>query len=212
MPDEWTRFKDAATLIETKIGHELNLIGQRMTWLVLLQSFLFAAWINIADAHLMSGQFRTMLYSIVGTIGFCSALLALIATRAALLVGDLLLHARRSAENGLRRLSQHDGRKLFPPLGTYREGSTRGTQVSGAVAAAFLPPLFVGAWVAIGIQSSIVVEDTTWATFVPIGLAPLVGVWMLSSVRSSSCLARQRRKLEKRMLRLLKTGSSSARR
>jgi hypothetical protein len=177
MSDEWNQLKDAAALIETKIGHELNLIGQRMTWLVLSESFLFAAWINIGSSRFSAKQW--LLYKVVWTIGFASAALALAATRAALLVGDALLEAREYVEDCLRALALSHGDKLFPRLGPNRDGRTRWTHITGALPATFLPPLFMGAWLAIALQSTLVVDDPSSALWYAIAPFLCLGAWLL---------------------------------
>jgi hypothetical protein len=47
-------------LVETMIGHEFALIGNRMTWLSISQSFLFGAYASIATDPHREGVFRSL--------------------------------------------------------------------------------------------------------------------------------------------------------
>jgi len=115
-----------------KVGRELDLIGQRMTWLVTSQAFLFTAWVN-AKKEVDSNLFALSL--VVSTIGLSIALVAYGAICAAL---------RVLARMGTLYLESVEISLGLPPMGANREEPE--TLRRGNWPALFLPPIFAGIW------------------------------------------------------------------
>jgi hypothetical protein len=147
---DWSTLHDLVSLTEVKLGHEINLIGQRLVWLVISESFLFNVWVAIPRSSLTDLQ-KELLFRIIGAVGFFTAVLAVLGTGAALAVADELMLARDRVEEEIRsHLPDRVGLILVPQLGHARDDRVRNTNHLGNVSAMFLPPLFVAAWAAIG--------------------------------------------------------------
>ena len=126
-------------LVEVKIGHELNLINHRISWLATSQSFLFVAVATLltsdyASAHLAA---RVFLFSIP-VVGLCLCFVVLGAVNAALRVLSRdLLPERAALVVEINRIS---GLTLAPL------GPDRLTEFFGALPARWIPIIFGGSW------------------------------------------------------------------
>jgi hypothetical protein len=115
----------------TKVSTELELIGQRMAWLVMSQSFLFLAYVS-------SGTFGRVptLPLVISIVGLSVAVSAYFSIGAAMRVlehyGGYYLEA---IERKLR----------LPPGGHHRRDVW--TVQTGHVSTLVVPPLFTGVWV-----------------------------------------------------------------
>jgi hypothetical protein len=136
---------ELAQLIELKMGHELNLIGQRMTWILVSQSFLFGAWTQVRGASEYPLH-RGALFMAIGLIGGVTPLVAYPPTLAALQMHDVLLDARQAIETALGF-----DVKLVPLMGRGRK--VPWTLWAGNLPPLLLPPFFFAVWMAIGAAS-----------------------------------------------------------
>lgn len=130
---------EISNLVEIKIGHELNLINHRISWLATSQSFLFVAVATLLTtdypmAHLAT---RVFLFSIP-VVGLSLCLVVLTAVNAALkvLTSDLLPE-RAALVVKINRLA---GLALTPL------GPDRLTEFFGALPAKWIPMIFGGSW------------------------------------------------------------------
>lgn len=189
---DWSTLRDLVSLTEVKLGHEINLIGQRLGWLVLSESFLFNVWLAVPRSNLTDLQ-KELLFRIIGSVGFITAVLAVLGTGAALAVADELMLARDRVEAEIRScLPQRVGTVLVPRLGHARDHRVRHSTLLGNVAAMFLPPLFVATWAAIGAESCMgTSEDARWAP-------PLFGLLVFFALSASVLVTvrKRRRSLE----------------
>lgn len=119
-----------------KVERELELIGQRMTWLVTSQAFLFAAWIQAKTPDARS------LALVVSCIGFAIAVPAIFSICAALRV------LKRTGGYYMQAVEIALG---LPPMGTQRQDPI--TIHFGNWPAIFLPSIFAGTWVAVGVNT-----------------------------------------------------------
>lgn len=113
-----------------KVERELDLIGQRMTWLVTSQSFLFTAWVAAKKENPAPS-----LALVVSVIGFAIALPAFSAVCAALRVLDRM---------GTYYLESVEIALGLPPMGKHREDPS--TIHFGSLPALLLPSIFGGTW------------------------------------------------------------------
>jgi hypothetical protein len=114
-------------------------------------------------------------------------------TGAALAVADELMLARDRVEVEIRaRLPQGVGATVVPRLGLARDDRVRHSTLFGNVTAMFLPPLFVAAWAAIGVESCI--ADSEYERWGP----PVVGLLVFFAVSGSvvATVRKRRRSLE----------------
>jgi len=146
--------KDTAMFIETRISHEITLMGQRMTWLVTSQAFLFAAWVQLVKAQGSSGATGSgaaacssagdsaeLLLYLIPAVGLGVSLAGWVAIAAAMRMVDLLVTDRASIDGPL-------GLRAMSPL-----RPSPWTRIAGHAPTGVLPPLFVGAWVMVVLVS-----------------------------------------------------------
>lgn len=131
-----TEIKDRATLLETRLSHEFALMGQRMTWLVTSQAFLFTAWVQLVKTDPL-GDAATLLLVVLPVIGLGVSLAAAYSINAAMRMVDVLVIDRAAIDGML-------GLTAMSPL--RRDDWTR---VAGHAPTVFLPPLFVAAWLVV---------------------------------------------------------------
>jgi hypothetical protein len=131
-----------AELIETKIGHELNLINHRISWLATSQSFLM-----LAVAALLATRETRFHPAVLGfafsipIVGLVLCIQVLRSVRAAFRVlTEHLLPERRSLTNELNRLS---GLSMEPL------GPDRLTDFVGALPAKWIPATFMVSWLVV---------------------------------------------------------------
>jgi hypothetical protein len=133
-------------LLESKIGHEVALIGHRMEWLVVSEAFLFGAFATVLASGSMDASARRTMVLLLPILGMTLAGLASIGVLAALAVSRALLKARGVIDNNVRRLTAMEE---WSKLGyrSSRKKSIRWTEPGGKVTAILVPPLILLAWV-----------------------------------------------------------------
>ncbi len=125
------------SLIRAQIEHEDNLIGQRLSWFVASQSFLFTAYAIVVSnirPNIPAHHQQLMLYNVIPV--------AAIATCALLYCTTLAGHL---AIRNLRRIYEQETKArpmAFPPVHGFRR-----TQTLGESAPLFLPPIFLVLWI-----------------------------------------------------------------
>jgi hypothetical protein len=149
----WSEFKDKATLIETRIAHEINLMGQRMTWLVTSQAFLFAGWMQLVKSSDLGSEVplpddAKLLFYVVPTIGLGVAIAGWAAIAAAMLMVDTLVVDRAGIDDQLD-LTRMSPRRARP-----------WTRIAGHAPTEILPPLFVTAWLIVIVRE--LSQDSSW--------------------------------------------------
>src|SRR5262245_37874423 len=122
---------------ELKVSHELELINNRMSWLVTSESFLFIAW---AHSGIMPDSGALPL--VVSVVGLCVGLAGFFSIGAAMRV-----HERMSAIY----LDAIERAMKLPPTGYRRED--RWTLLCGNIAVVMLPSLFAAVWAGAAYQS-----------------------------------------------------------
>jgi hypothetical protein len=128
-------------LIASKIAHEDNLVGQRVTWLVMSQSFLFGAFAALLAGMrdgIMPAALAKLLSVVIPLVGILLPFLVLLAVGAA--TGAL---SKWRAERA-RILATPEGKALDWPHVEHRMGLIFGQLLPPAAALGFLL-----AWVAI---------------------------------------------------------------
>ena len=142
--DKLTVAKDRLTLLETRLAHEFNLAGHRMSWLVTSQAFLFTAWVQlsrVAEQSLPRTSFERsrmdLLFTLIPCIGIITAIAGGVATWAAMRMTDYLVTDRADFDGDL-------GLRDMSPL---RESSW--TRWIGQMPPGILPASFVIAWLTI---------------------------------------------------------------
>jgi hypothetical protein len=135
-----------ASLIESKIAHEIQLTGHRMTWLMISQSFLLSALASLASKR--EGALWVLIWPMFPVVGISSCLLGLFAVGAAREVMGVLSERRAQIEDRLnsRYLAKCAAQ---PRLGALEERLPERLRWSGRLGALpglLLPWLFIGAW------------------------------------------------------------------
>jgi hypothetical protein len=133
---------EISNLVEVKIGHELNLINHRISWLAASQSFLFVAVATLFATH--SGQGHDAIFWFIFYIplmGIILCIVVLVAVNAALKVlANDLLPERAALVAEIKNLS---GANLAPL------GPDRLTNFFGAIPAIWIPSVFIFSWVVV---------------------------------------------------------------
>jgi hypothetical protein len=124
---------DGLRYLETVYGHELALIGNRMTWFAITQSFLFGAYATIAtDPARLDRAFRAttssdplvgvttinVLLLVMPVLGIAIALAAFFSVRAAGTVRAHLGAARGDLQKQLNEALKANGLRQIPVIGT----------------------------------------------------------------------------------------------
>jgi len=126
-------------IVRSQIEHEDNLVGQRLSWFVAAQSFLFTAYAitvsNLRPAeYSISSRMQHSMLIVVPLVALLTCLLLYVAIIAGLV-----------AIANLRRLfNEHVGQPTqqgLPPIQGYRH-----TQLFGQAGPVLLPLIFVAAW------------------------------------------------------------------
>jgi hypothetical protein len=113
---------------DTKVSHELDLIGHRMTWLVTSQAFLFAGWVTVASNE-------PKLALVIAIVGLSVSLVAFLGIGAALRVLDRM---------GSLYLAAVEAALCLPEMGSRRADAW--TIKFGNWPAVVIPPVFAGVW------------------------------------------------------------------
>jgi hypothetical protein len=127
--------------IESRIAYETGWIGQRMTWLVVSQSFLFGAFVSAA-AH-DTVRFLVFFKWLLALIGLVIATFAYLAIRAAKWVGSDLLTLRSLVDIAIQ---EQPGLATWPVLGLVRTGLSQGSVRQGSLASHVIPISLIAAW------------------------------------------------------------------
>ena len=143
-PEIWSEVKDQAFVVETRIAHEINLLGQRTTWLVMSQAFLFAAWVQLAIHQDPPGTSTPskidILFYVIPCIGLGVSIAATFSIWAAMRMIDARIIDRVVIDKVLG----------LTEMGPNRKESW--TRLAGHAPTEILPPLFVVAWSAVLVQ------------------------------------------------------------
>jgi hypothetical protein len=149
--DHWARTKDKVTILSQLLLNEQQLMGYRMAWLVMSQSFLFGAVI-FGDAP-DAGETTRLALKLVTLLGLFISLSATLGVAAALRMVHILNH----------HLELFDGVLGLQRLGPRRQSSW--TTWAGNAPAIVLPAWFAGSW--------LVLLRTVW--HVPLSLSTTLG-------------------------------------
>lgn len=128
----WGRTKDKVAILSQLLLNEQQLMGYRMAWLVMSQSFLFGAVI-FGDAP-DAGATTRLALKIVTLLGLFISLSAALGVAAALRMIHILSH----------HLERFDGELGLVRLGPTRESAW--TTWAGNAPAIVLPAWFAGSW------------------------------------------------------------------
>ena len=133
---------EIADLVETKIGHELNLINHRISWLATSQSFLFVAVATLFATYSNETHSAILVFLFcLPVIGLALCIQVFRSVRAALKVLTYhLLSERAALVTELNRLVG----TAFAPL-----GPDRLTDFEGALPAKWIPSVFIVSWLVI---------------------------------------------------------------
>lgn len=162
LPEDIGKICSLGSLIESRIGHEIALIGHRIQWLVVSESFLFGAFATIlasrTDSYGSSFSKAAIVY-MLPILGMLLAMLAWISVLQALRVSEALLKTRGNIDRTLtKRIASLD----WPHLGLKREGKgLRGTDFWGKTSAFCVPPLLAMAWLYLFLMISIKAGGST---------------------------------------------------
>ena len=132
---------DATNLLANKQAFEAGWVGQRMSWLVISQSFLFSAFATAAQRDL---PILIVLKWIVPLLGLVQAVATQISIMSASAVDGELYKTRSLLDVGLRLFAP--GMHKLPPLGDVRIGRMYHTRWRGALSSRVLPSTLVIAW------------------------------------------------------------------
>lgn len=131
-------------LIESKMSHEVSLLGHRMEWLVVSEAFLFAAFtLVLTDGKHLGLQLRIFLFCFYAALGAFLAYSARKSIKAALAVTGPLLKARGEIEDRLKNCTDL---KELPNLGPIREKEIESTVSDGNFSAQWVPLAIGVAW------------------------------------------------------------------
>jgi hypothetical protein len=138
-----------ATLVEAKLGHEVTLLGHRMEWLGVSESFLFGAFAVVLTSgtkETVPAHLRFVMLILLLSIGIALAVVVFFSLRAALTVSRALRTPRGIIEERLKTVT---GIRELPNLGNEdtREKSLRWTLEWGSATAKWVPLLIVAIWV-----------------------------------------------------------------
>lgn len=127
------------SIVRGQIEHEDNLIGQRLSWFVAAQSFLFTAYAitvsNSGPNHTepVIERMRLLLWLIPLT-----AILTCLLIYAAVIAGSIAIHALRRLYHNY---ADHSATTGLPPVMGYRS-----TQILGLAAPMLMPLVFLVVW------------------------------------------------------------------
>jgi hypothetical protein len=127
-------------IVRSQIEHEDNLVGQRLSWFVAAQSFLFTAYAitvsNIRpDNHPSPSRIQQSMLMVVPLVALLTCLLLSITIIAGLVA---IANLRRLFDSHVPQPAQH----RLPPIQGYRH-----TRLFGQAGPILLPYIFAAAWV-----------------------------------------------------------------
>lgn len=136
-----------AALVESRVAHEVNFIGNRMTWLVVSESFLFTAFatiLTVPNAQ-VTATARCLAISLP-VLGVSIAAIVWPSVLAATKVMHALTQTRGTIDKQIKRLAIPN----WISLGTEsREPWLRDTVARGDWPVKYVPPLLIAAWLAV---------------------------------------------------------------
>jgi hypothetical protein len=135
-PDETTLLLTQLTRIGVAIDKELTLISERMSWLVISESFIFSAF-TVAVANQEKAAVLDTLAYLMPLVGFLMALLVYPSLLAAHISAQRLKVERHEFE---LRLPEHLRARLLAP---------KGAHILGSLPAFVIPVMFLLVWSAI---------------------------------------------------------------
>lgn len=135
-----TNLLEVCNLLETQIGHELNLINHRISWLATSQSFLFLAVATLLSTTNVLIKHATLAFLFaVPIVGLVLCFLVRVGVNAALeVLADDLLPKRAAL---VAQLNQLAGTTLKPL------GPERLTNYSGTLPARWIPITLIASWI-----------------------------------------------------------------
>ena len=133
---------DASNLMAAKQSFEAGWIGQRMSWLVVSQSFLFSAFAAAATQHTVA--VLVFLKWLVPIMGWVQAVATYISILAAGRIDNELYKTRSILDLGLRQYAP--GMRQLPPLGNVRIGRAYHTRIMGSLSSRLIPVTLIVAW------------------------------------------------------------------
>lgn len=133
---------EIANLVEIKIGHELNLINHRVSWLATSQSFLFVAVATLLAMPSKPTHPAVLCFLLsIPVVGLVLCIQVFRSVRAAFKVlTDHLLPERAALVAELNRVAG----TTFAPL-----GADRLTDFVGALPAKWIPSTFIASWIVV---------------------------------------------------------------
>jgi len=138
-----------AELLESKLGHEISLLGHRMESLAISETFLFGAFslILTSGGRIPPTAKFVMLVSLP-IVGVALAVVSLVSLKAALAVAEALREARGDIDGCIQRLTGLGAR--WPNLGNaaHRNPGLKWTLDWGSAATKFVP-LMLAVWMAL---------------------------------------------------------------
>lgn len=132
---------DASNLLNTKQSFEAGWVGQRMSWLVISQSFLFSAFATASQRDL---AILIVLKWLVPVLGLVQATATRLSIQSASRVDSELYKTRSLLDVGLRLYAP--GLHKLPPLGDVRSGRLYRSRGRGALSSRVIPSSLVFAW------------------------------------------------------------------
>lgn len=168
-PQLGQRLREDLPTVVLRLGNELSLVGHRMAWLVMSQSFMFAG-IVFGAGHDPLDPIVQLSLTLMPTLGVLISLTT----------GVGILAALRAARILNRRLEHYDQH-----LYTHPRPSTesRWTSIAGNLPPLLIPPVFVASWVALAVEiyerRRLLDDSTDWSRlWLPLGVA--VVLWLVS--------------------------------
>jgi len=132
---------EATHVIDAKQAFEAGWVGQRMSWLIISQSFLFSAF---ATAATREEPILIVLRWIVPIMGLVQAITTRISIRSASAVDSELYKTRSLLDFGLKLYAP--GMSKLPPLGDVRVGRLYHSRQRGALSSRVIPASLIWAW------------------------------------------------------------------
>jgi len=132
---------DASNLLSARQSFEAGWVGQRMSWLVISQSFLFSAFATAAGRP---EAILIVLKWIVPIMGWVQAMATRVSIVSASNVDSELYKTRSLLDIGLRLYAP--GMSKLPPLGDVRAGRLYSSRFRGALSIRIIPSSLLLAW------------------------------------------------------------------
>jgi hypothetical protein len=151
--DSWEYALEVTSFVEAKLQYETGWIGQRMSWLVISQSFLFGAFVASANSALgnmvrpMGRHVMSIVMCMLPVLGFVQSLAAYASILAAQSVDYELTKFRGAMHDYVKK--HVPGMGLFPSLGLHRKGNAATSHQRGSWAAHVICRSLIFAWIVV---------------------------------------------------------------